>query len=99
MLANKSNAVCILTIAIFVWFSAVVYCKTNFYQDPGSAFFDEKRAFTRDYSTYREEQSVNFFKEASEYNSKAAESPSLCAIFMSVRRIGEQPLNVSTPLS
>jgi hypothetical protein len=95
MLTNNSNAARVLTIAILIWLMAFFYCRTNFYRDPGSAFFDRSRAYTRDYSTYREEQSVSFFKGASEHIPKAAESPSLCAVFMSVKRTGEQPLDVS----
>lgn len=94
MLVNN-NAVRALTIAIVVWLMAFLYGKTHFYRDPGSAFFDERRAFAREYSAYREEQSVEFFEAASENAVKAAESPSLCAVIMSVKRIGEQPLDVS----
>lgn len=95
MLTNH-NAARVLTIAIFIWLMAFLYCKTYFYRDPGSAFFDESRAFTREYSAYREKQSVSFLEAASENATKASESPSLCAVFMSVKRTGEQPLDVST---
>jgi len=38
---------------------------------------------------------MSFFEKAFENATKASESPSLCAVFMSVKRTGEQPLNVS----
>jgi GR25 family glycosyltransferase involved in LPS biosynthesis len=95
MLAARSNAARILTIATFVWLIAILYCKINFYRDPGSAFFDENRAFIRVHSAYREEQSVKFLERSSEHPQKASASPSMCAVFLSVKRIGEQPLDVS----
>jgi hypothetical protein len=95
MLANRSNAARTLTIVTFVWLIAVLYCKINFYRDPGSAFFDKKRAFTRYHSAYREEQSVKFLERFSEHPQKASASPSMCAVFLSVKRAGEQPLDVS----
>jgi hypothetical protein len=95
MLAYTSNAARTLTIATLVWLIAIVYCKINFYQDPGSAFFDENRAFTRYHSAYREEQSVKFLERSSEHPQKASASPSMCAVFLSVKRTGEQPLDVS----
>ena len=98
MMLTNNSAVRALTIAIVVWLMAFVYCKTHFFRDPGSAFFDEERAFTREYSAYREEQSMSFFEEASENATKASESPSLCAVFMSVKRTEEQPLDVSNSL-
>ncbi|KAI4850108.1 hypothetical protein E4T44_02938 [Aureobasidium sp. EXF-8845] len=95
MLANRSNAARTLTIATFIWLIAILYCKINFYRDPGSAFFDENRAFTRDHSAYREEQSVKFLERFSEHPQKASASPSLCAAFLSVKRTGEQPLDLA----
>lgn len=95
---NNSNAIRTLTVATIVWLSAFLYCKTHFFRDPGSAFFDESRAFTREYSAYREEQSIKFFEGASDNATKAAKSPSLCAVFMSVKRTGKQPLDVSISL-
>ncbi|KEQ68078.1 hypothetical protein M436DRAFT_77137 [Aureobasidium namibiae CBS 147.97] len=80
---------------IVAWLMAFVYCKTHFYRDPGSAFFDEERAFTRQYSAYREEQSTTFFEEASANATKASESPSLCAVFMSIKRTEKQPLDLA----
>jgi len=86
----------ILTVAALTWVAALWYCKMKFYRDPGSAFFEERRAFAREYSAYRETQSLGFLKRASEQESKAAESPTLCAVFVSVKRIGKQPVDVST---
>jgi hypothetical protein len=95
MLANRSNAARTLTIATLVWLIAILYCKVNFYRDPGSTFFDENRAFARVHSAYREEQSVEFLERFSEHPQKASASPSMCAVFLSVKRAGEQPLDVS----
>jgi hypothetical protein len=95
MLTSGTAATRTLTIATLAWIAAMWYCKTNFYRDPGSAFFDEKRAFAREYSMHRKAQSISFLEKVSEHSSKAAESPSLCATFLTVKRTGEQPLNVS----
>ncbi|KAI4764759.1 hypothetical protein E4T52_03166 [Aureobasidium sp. EXF-3400] len=95
MLAGRNNAARTLAIATFVWLAAVLYCKASFYRDPGSAFFDESRAFVREYSSYREKQSLSFLEEVPERSRKASESANICAVFLSVKRIGEQPLNLA----
>ncbi|KAI5201947.1 hypothetical protein E4T38_05869 [Aureobasidium subglaciale] len=94
MLTTKFAAVLVFVTASFLWTTTFWYCKTHFYRDPGSAFYDEGRAFTRFYSSVRENQ-ANVFLEVPAGLTKASKSASLCASFQSVRREGQQPLDAS----
>ncbi|KEQ90491.1 hypothetical protein AUEXF2481DRAFT_33925 [Aureobasidium subglaciale EXF-2481] len=83
MLTTKFAAVLVFVTASFLWTTTFWYCKTHFYRDPGSAFYDEGRAFTRFYSSVRENQ-ANVFLEVPAGLTKASKSASLCASFQSL---------------
>lgn len=67
----------------------ILYCKYNFYRDPGSVFFDATRAFIREYTEFREQQAENFIRHV-EHNlttlTKSGPKPDVCATFVTVKR-------------
>jgi hypothetical protein len=76
------------------------YCRYHFYRDPGSAFYDEDRAFEREYSAYREREAEKYIEQVSSSSgnhqiAKAGPHPKICATFVSVKRDGKQYLPVS----
>ncbi|CRG86983.1 hypothetical protein PISL3812_03996 [Talaromyces islandicus] len=52
----------ILAPFIIVYLLLIQYCRTNYYRDPTSAFFDKGRGFTPIYSRFRESQAANFVR-------------------------------------
>ncbi|KAK5046183.1 hypothetical protein LTR84_008640 [Exophiala bonariae] len=74
----------------------LLYGQATFYRDPGSLFFDESRAFERQYSSYREREVRDYINDLdstiSTKSLRAGLNPSVCASFLSVKRNGEQPL-------
>lgn len=88
--------------SVILFLVVVSYCHYNFYRDPGSLFYDEERAFEREYSAYRQKEAEHYIEQASSYGSreiqKAGTSPKICATFVSVKRDGKQYLPVSNLL-
>ncbi|PGG98973.1 hypothetical protein AJ80_09428 [Polytolypa hystricis UAMH7299] len=70
----------------------VIYGKTHFYRDPGSAFYDPNRAFERRYSLHREGEAQNYIDDrvggsgARDATTKAGVEPRVCAAFSTVKR-------------
>jgi hypothetical protein len=99
----------ISTSVIFVCF--YFYGKFHFYRDPGSIFFDPNRALERHYSLEREQEALAFrnaaFYATKNYNAtalepawKAGQDPTICGIFITVKRDtgkSSNPLEVSGP--
>jgi hypothetical protein len=87
-----------LLVYIFLLSGFLLYGKSSFYHDPGSMFFDESRAFERQYSSYREREVREYMSNlASTPSTKPVQAglhPSVCASFLSVKRNGEQYLPV-----
>jgi hypothetical protein len=61
----------ILASFIVVYLLLIQYCRTHYYRDPTSTFFDEDRGFTPIYSRFRESQAANFVRNV---NGSAASS-------------------------
>ena len=98
--AAKLPGVRALLISISVYLLAVQYCRLRFYRDPGSAFYDEKHAFVRWYSDYREHQAFEYVKAAAAQGdtrvyTKAGTSPKVCAAFVTIKRDSQQYVEVS----
>jgi hypothetical protein len=79
----------------FILFCA--YGILHFYRDPGSIFFDPDRAVERHYSLRREQEAIAFrnaaFFALKNGNAvspdpiwRAGQSPTICGIFMTVKR-------------
>ncbi|KAI5267429.1 hypothetical protein E4T47_08044 [Aureobasidium subglaciale] len=94
MLTAKSPALYVFLTASLFWMTAFWYCSAHFFRDPGSAFYDGSRAFNRLYSSVREGQATRFL-ESPVALTKASRSASLCASFQSVRREGQQSLDLA----
>ncbi len=89
-----------ILIFITVYLLTIQYCRLKFYRDPGSASYDERRAFVRWYSDYREHQAVEYVKAAAAQGdtrvyTKAGTSPKVCAAFVTVKRDSQQYVEVS----
>ena len=93
------------SIVLFVTLVAsfCVYGHYNFYRDPGSIFFDEHRAFQRQYSTYRQAEIAGFsdVRQDTHAISRTKKTASICASFPSVERQGSQylPVSATSPIS
>ncbi|CAD0051425.1 unnamed protein product, partial [Aureobasidium pullulans] len=87
------------SIVLFVTLVAsfCVYGHYNFYRDPGSIFFDEHRAFQRQYSTYRQAEIAGFsdVRQDTHAISRTKKTASICASFPSVERQGSQYLPIA----
>ena len=83
----KKISLCLVFIASAVW-----YAQANFYRDPGSAFFDETRAYQEKYSVFRREQTQRFIDGLNTPHSgirlqeKTDQNASLCVALSSVSR-------------
>jgi hypothetical protein len=81
-----------------LYVSAVQHLRSIAYRDPGSAFYDEERAFERWYSRDRAERAQAFLRAAgnsTQEHVKANSTPTICAAFSTVKRSGEQYVDVS----
>lgn len=47
---------------VIVYLLLIQYCRTHYYRDPTSAFFDEDRGYTPIYSRFRQSQAANFVR-------------------------------------
>jgi hypothetical protein len=91
---------CILLVSFFV------YGLLNFYQDPGSIFFDPNRALERRYSQLRQVEANSFRDTVLSVNSttlkrswRAGQNSTVCGVFITVARnsgTGNHPLEVRT---
>lgn len=50
----------------FLYFLLILYCRTHFYRDPTSAFFDPDRGYEKGYSRFRISQATNFIRYVDE---------------------------------
>lgn len=82
-------ALCLSCIALAIWYS-----HATFYRDPGSVFFDPKRAFEQKYSQYRKAEVQKFVDTGDGIVGKAGKDASLCVALSSVRRQHSQYLEV-----
>lgn len=82
---------------------AVWYAQAHFYRDPGSAFFDERRAYEQRYSSHRKAEVERFIQSRAtlarvpDAPAKAGDNASLCVAFSSVKRQHVQYLEVRVP--
>jgi hypothetical protein len=87
------------TAACLVFISCLVlYAKSHFYRDPGSAFFDVHRAYEKKYSRHRQDE-VQDWVNRTTLNSKLGQTKggaraSLCLALSSVKRKQTQYLEV-----
>jgi hypothetical protein len=87
-------ATCLLCIACAFW-----YARSNFYRDPGRAFFDKTRAYEQRYSSYRKNEVKHYIESFNSSDlqgaqAKAGSNASLCVSLGSVRREHTQYLEV-----
>jgi hypothetical protein len=54
--------VIIVTLTLLFFF--VLYGQNHFYRDPGSIFYDARRAYERHYSLHREREALQYIKNA-----------------------------------
>lgn len=85
---------CAAFISCLVW-----YAKTNFYRDPGSAFFDVRRAYEQGYSKHRQSEVLQYINNQTaigkhDKSVKAGSNSSLCVALSSVVRKETQYLEV-----
>lgn len=75
--------------------TSYLYAKKNFYRDPGSAFYDESRAFDRRYSAFREQQANEWLKTVADGTAPepilADQNATICASFLTVPRFMTEP--------
>jgi len=92
-----------LLVFFALYMALIWYCRSAFYRDPTSAFFDPKKAYQPHYSTYRRYEAEKFIEDAAEYNfhrSNNASTPALCVGIATVTWEGAQyfPLSVGALL-
>lgn len=97
----NAPAIRALLVLSLIFTCCFYYAKTHFFRDPGSAFYNESRAFDRRYSAWREQESRAYLKKLSEAPKeqeylKSGDNATICATFLTVNRPGiEQYLDVS----
>ncbi|KAF2099547.1 hypothetical protein NA57DRAFT_75046 [Rhizodiscina lignyota] len=107
------SSVRVLVISCTLFFLFITYGRNHFYRDPGSAFFDQDRAFERYYSLVRELEASDWRNEVFHQlkghtnqtthgnhdvlHSKGPD-PQLCAVFVTAYREGG-PQYVDTAIS
>lgn len=96
----RSHSIRLLLVFLCIFGLLIHYGKTHFYRDPGSVFYDEERAFTRQYTDYRQVEAEEFIQKqaliADDFSEaiKAGEKPTICVNFATVKRNGEQYIDV-----
>lgn len=94
----RKLAICLGVIAAFT-----LYARTQFYRDPGSAFFDQARANEQRYSIFRRAEAQQVIEDhGAQHNGsnsgKAGHAPTLAVGVISVRREHTSYLEVSDPV-
>ena len=95
---TQHSSIRVFIVSLILFCLVVLYGQTHFYRDPGSIFFDELRAFQREYTVYREQEANVYIQSVKDGKDrlfpKAGTSPSICASFITVKRDGEQYIEV-----
>lgn len=101
----QSRQLVLKFVAAFVLIAcALLYGSTHFYRDPGSAFFDVRRAYEERYSLTRKAEVLRFMesnrgKTEQDVINKAGSNATLCVSLGSVKRpAGTVYLEVSLPI-
>ncbi|RAH75608.1 uncharacterized protein BO66DRAFT_12946 [Aspergillus aculeatinus CBS 121060] len=97
---RRSNAIKVLLASALLWSIAYTYCRTRFWRDPHSAFFNDRHVYEWRYSLYREHEArrliTNHNTLAENFTSYTGGSnPLVCAAFLTVRREEENYLEAS----
>lgn len=90
-----------ITGALICLICFVLLARASFYRDPGSVFFDESRAYEKEYSQHRIKEVEHFVasfdtsnKEPAEPHPKRPSGPDLCISIASVKRNDMQYIEV-----
>jgi hypothetical protein len=80
----------------------VFYGKARFFRDPGSIFYDPDRAYVRKYTDFRLKEVADFILQHTTGGNqgtveafKGGNEPGICVHFATVKRNGEQYIEVS----
>lgn len=87
-----------LLLFTFFYSGSILYCRYFLNRDPGSVFFDESKAYTREYSKYRQEQAERFIIDDVERTDrtfpKASPDAKICVAIPTVNRGGFEYITV-----
>ncbi|KAL2850072.1 hypothetical protein BJX68DRAFT_266866 [Aspergillus pseudodeflectus] len=79
--------------SLLIWLLLYSYCRTNFWRDPHSAFFQEDHVYDLDYNLYREGEAWHFISQHNaaidppDYTIGAlGRTPSVCVAMATVHR-------------
>jgi hypothetical protein len=95
----NNPALRLLLVFAFIFSLLLSYGKAHFYRDPLSIFYNPERAYTRQYSAFRQAQAENFIQEQivhfendheQQTATKAREYPYICTSFATLKRHGVQ---------
>jgi hypothetical protein len=84
---------------LLFYFFLFQYCRTTYYADPTSYFFDPKRAYSPGYSARRRDEAAAFIQQESDVPSRRLindTQPKLCIGIASIAREGVHYLHYST---
>ncbi|RAK76612.1 uncharacterized protein BO72DRAFT_496833 [Aspergillus fijiensis CBS 313.89] len=90
---RRSNAIKVLLVSALLWSIAYTYCRTRFWRDPHSAFFNDRHVYEWRYSLYREHEArrliTNHNTLAENFTSYtgAGSNPLVCAAFLTRRAL------------
>jgi hypothetical protein len=80
----------------------ITYGKARFFRDPGSIFYDPKRAYTRKYTNFRLKEVSDFIVQQTSDSNRGTEDAlkggndsRICVHFATVKRDGEQYIEVA----
>jgi hypothetical protein len=88
-----------LFLLLLFYFFLFQYCRTTYYADPTSYFFDPKRAYSPGYSARRRDEAAAFIQQKSDVPSRRLindTQPKLCIGIASIAREGVHYLHYST---